>query len=105
MPRLLVTTREGVECSLQTGDARSVMEIIRDSGVGDILALCGGNCSCATCHVYVDASFAGRLPAMDECEEDLLDASEHRDARSRLACQIPFDETLDGLKVTIAPPD
>lgn len=105
MPRLLVTTREGVECSLEADGTLSVMEIIRDSGVGDILALCGGNCSCATCHVYVDAAFAGLLPAMDECEKDLLDASEHRDARSRLACQIPFGGELDGLKVTIAPPD
>lgn len=105
MPRLLVTTREGVECSLEVHGARSVMEVIRDSGVGDILALCGGNCSCATCHVYVDDSFAPLLPAMDACEKDLLDASEHRDARSRLACQIPVREDLDGLRVTIAPPD
>ena len=73
----------------------SVMEIARDAGVDEILALCGGCCSCATCHVHVDPAFADRLPPMSEDENDLLDSVDDRDAFSRLSCQIPFGPALD----------
>ncbi|MEO1168051.1 MAG: 2Fe-2S iron-sulfur cluster-binding protein [Pseudomonadota bacterium] len=72
---------------------------------GGFLALCGGCCSCATCHVHVDPEFASKLPEMDEDENDLLDSSDHRNEHSRLSCQIPFEDALDGLKVTIAQED
>ena len=83
----------------------SVMEIARDAGVDEILALCGGCCSCATCHVHVDPAFADRLPPISEDENDLLDSSSDRTATSRLSCQIQFTSALDGLRVTIAPED
>ena len=67
------------------------MEVIRDAGIDELLALCGGCCSCATCHVHVDPDFAARLPPMSEDENDLLDSSDDRDETSRLSCQIPFD--------------
>jgi 2Fe-2S ferredoxin len=79
------------------------MEIIRNSGSDEILALCGGSRSCATCHVYVDPSFADKLPPAAPEELELLDFSEHKQATSRLSCQLPFSAALDGLKVTIAP--
>ena len=66
---------------------------------------CGGCCSCATCHVYVDPAFADKLPAISADESDLLDSSDHRNATSRLSCQLPMTAALDGLKVTIAPED
>jgi ferredoxin, 2Fe-2S len=81
------------------------MELIRDNGFDELLALCGGCCSCATCHVFVDDSFADKLPAMSEDENDLLDSSDHRAGNSRLSCQLQFTDALDGLKVTIAPED
>ena len=81
------------------------MEIIRDAGFNELLALCGGCCSCATCHVYVDDGFAGRLPEMTADENDLLDSSDHRQANSRLSCQLTFTSALDGMRVTIAPED
>ena len=105
MPTLIVTTREGEERSLDGEAGLSVMEVIRDGGIDEILALCGGCCSCATCHVHVDPSFADRLPTMSEDENDLLDSTSDRDANSRLSCQIPFTDALDGLKVTIAAED
>lgn len=83
----------------------TVMEAIRDNGFDDLLALCGGCCSCATCHVHVDSEFASRLPIMSEDENDLLDSSDHRDETSRLSCQIPMSAELDGPRVTIAPED
>jgi 2Fe-2S ferredoxin len=81
------------------------MEIIRDAGFDELLALCGGCCSCATCHIHVDAAFAASSPAMSEDENDLLDSSSHRNTESRLSCQIPFSAALDGLRVTIAEED
>lgn len=84
---------------------RSVMELIRGAGIDELVALCGGCCSCATCHVYIDADDVERLPPSSTDEGDLLDSSEHRIDRSRLSCQIVFDEALDGLRVRIAPED
>ena len=105
MPKLIVVTRGGEEQEI-TGEAGlSVMEVIRDAGIDEILALCGGCCSCATCHVHVDPEFADLLPKMGPDEDDLLDATSDRDATSRLSCQIPFTAELDGLRVRIAEED
>ena len=105
MPQLIVVMRNGEEKTI-TGEAGlSVMEVIRDAGIDEILALCGGCCSCATCHVHVDPEFADKLPKLGLDENDLLDSSAGRDATSRLSCQIPFTDALDGLKVRIAAED
>jgi ferredoxin, 2Fe-2S len=103
--KLNVVTREGQEIALEAEGGLSVMEIIRDGGIDELLALCGGCCSCATCHVHVDPEFADQLPAMSEDENDLLDSSDHRNETSRLSCQVVFTDALDGLKVTIAQED
>jgi len=100
-----VTTREGDTATLEGRPGLSLMEIARENGVEELLALCGGCCSCATCHVYVDDGFRDRLPAMSTDEDDLLDSSDHRTARSRLACQISYSDALDGIRITIAPED
>ena len=105
MPKLIVTTREGEERELDGEAGLSVMEVIRDGGIDELLALCGGCCSCATCHVHVDPDFADLLPAMGEDENNLLDSTGDRDATSRLSCQIPFTDALDGLRVKIAEED
>lgn len=105
MAKLLVTNREGEETAIDVENGISVMEAIRDNGFDELLALCGGCCSCATCHVYVAPGFEGKLPAMSEDENDLLDSSDHRNDASRLSCQIEMSADLDGLKVTIAPED
>lgn len=105
MPKLIVVNRAGEESTIDVAEGLTVMEAIRDNGFDELLALCGGCCSCATCHVHVDADFADRLPAMSEDENDLLDSSDYRAATSRLSCQLAFTSDLDGLKVTIAPED
>ena len=105
MPKLIVTTREGVEYEVEGAAGISVMQVIRAASVDELLALCGGACSCATCHVYVDAAFIGSLPELSSDEEDLLEGSSHRQPGSRLSCQIPFSAVTDGLRVTIAPED
>lgn len=105
MPKLTVVTRDGEERTVEAASGLTVMEAIRDNGFDELLALCGGCCSCATCHVHVDPVFADLLPAITEDEDDLLDSSDDRDATSRLSCQIPFTDALDGLKVRIAAED
>ncbi|MDX3910124.1 MAG: 2Fe-2S iron-sulfur cluster-binding protein [Sphingobium sp.] len=105
MPKLIVVNRSGEESTVEGDAGLSVMEIIRDNGFDELLALCGGCCSCATCHVYADPAFADALPAMTEDENDLLDSSDHRNETSRLSCQLVMTEALDGLRVTIAAED
>ena len=105
MPTLIVVNRAGEEASVEVGEGLTIMEAIRDNGFDELLALCGGCCSCATCHVHIDPSFKDKLPEMTVDEDDLLDSSDHRDENSRLSCQIPFTDELSGLKVTIAQED
>jgi ferredoxin, 2Fe-2S len=105
MPKLIIVNRAGQEKTVEAEAGLSVMETIRDKGFDELLALCGGSCSCATCHVYVDDAFAGQLPAMDGDENELLDSSSHRTDASRLSCQITMTDALDGMRVTIAPED
>lgn len=105
MPKLVVVNRAGEEKTVEAETGLSVMEAIRDNGFDELLALCGGCCSCATCHIHVDPAFTDKLPAMSEDENDLLDSSDHRDATSRLSCQIQMTAALDGLKVRIAEED
>ncbi len=105
MPKLIVVTRDGNEKTIEAEDGLSVMEAIRDNGFDELLALCGGCCSCATCHIYVDEAWTEATGAVSEDENDLLDSSDHRQGNSRLSCQIQVSGALDGLKVTIAPED
>lgn len=105
MSKIFVTLRNGETRELAAREGYSVMEIIRDSGIDDILAMCGGCCSCATCHVYVDPAFTAETGAPSSSEADLLDFSDHKTDHSRLSCQIKMRPALDGLRVTVAPED
>lgn len=105
MPRITVTLRDGSSRDIDGIAGLSVMENLRDNGVDEVLALCGGCCSCATCHVYVDDEWSAATGSPGADENDLLDSSDHRRATSRLSCQIAFNPALDGLRVTVAPED
>ena len=96
------TDREGRTFTLSATPGTVLMELLRDEGLG-IEAICGGNCACATCQVYVDLSQTG---PRGELEEELAGSTDAFDPeRSRLSCQIRLEETHDGLAVTIAPED
>src|SRR3954470_9954544 len=105
MAQLIIVGRDGTEKQVEGKSGWSVMENIRNSGFDELLALCGGCCSCATCHVHVAEDWVARLEQIGADEDDLLDSSSCRRANSRLSCQIEFGEELDGLKVQIAPED
>lgn len=105
MPKLTIITRDGETRDIEAANGHSVMEAIRNAGIDELLAICGGCCSCATCHVYVDPGSAGELPEVSETEDDLLDSSDHRKTGSRLSCQIIMSDELNGLRIEIAPED
>ena len=102
MTQINVVKRDGTTKDITATDGVSLMESLRDAGFDDLLALCGGCCSCATCHVHIDNETLAKLPPMSDDESDLLDSSEHRDGNSRLSCQVMVDGSLDGATVTIA---
>ena len=105
MTQVFITDSQSAESALDIKPGASLMQVITDAGMGDLLALCGGMCSCATCHVYVAEDFLTRLPEMSEDEKDLLEMSAHHAENSRLACQIRLTDELSGLAATIAPCD
>ena len=105
MTMISITDRSGNERTIRAQDGVSLMKNIRDGGFDELLALCGGCLSCATCHVFVDEEFLDRLAPVSEDENDLLDSSDARQPNSRLSCQIPVGPELDGLRATIAPED
>jgi len=106
MTRVVVIDRDGVEHEVEAAPSGSLMEVLRDSGDFGVTAICGGLCSCATCHVYVDSAWAGKLKPRHNDEQEILTAlSSFRQEASRLSCQVPFTEDLDGIRVQVAPED
>lgn len=105
MAQLSVTLRDGSIRLVEAELGLSVMENIRNAGLDELLALCGGCCSCATCHVYVERGpVEARVPGSAD-EDDLLESSDHRRDDSRLSCQLILTEALGDLAVRIAPED
>lgn len=104
MPHVTYISPDGTNTTLEARDGESVMEVAVKNGVRGIVAECGGACSCATCHVYVDPSFQDTVGEVNDLEDDMLDGAEaERLDNSRLSCQIKMRDDLDGLIVRIAP--
>lgn len=104
MPKVTYIAPDGTETTLEARDGDSVMETAVKNGVKGIVAECGGSCSCATCHVYVDDAFMDAVGEAGPLEDDMLDgAASERLPNSRLSCQIKMCGDLDGLCVRIAP--
>jgi ferredoxin, 2Fe-2S len=102
MARMTVVDRDGKEHEIDANPGLKIMEILRELDYG-VAAICGGLCSCATCHIYVDEPWAPRLPKRQSDEMELLnELPDFREATSRLSCQVDFTEALSGIKVTVA---
>lgn len=102
MTTIHVIGRDGGESAVEAYDDEPLMYTLRDLDDG-VAAICGGMCSCATCHVYVDAEWLTRLPEPAPEESDLLEELENSRENSRLSCQIRLTPQLEGLRVTLAP--
>ena len=101
---VVVTTRDGEELKVtQSTGQQTLMQMLYEADVG-VEAICGGCSSCATCHVFINAEWASKLPDRDQGELMLLQYTEHFDPeRSRLSCAIQISNELDGMQMTIAP--
>jgi len=103
MPRIIYQQASGERREVEVPVGHTIMEGALDNNVPGILAECGGACACATCHAYISEDWLGRLKAMDDMEDAMLDTAEERQPNSRLTCQIEVTEDLDGLELIIAP--
>ncbi|MDH3787661.1 MAG: 2Fe-2S iron-sulfur cluster-binding protein [Xanthomonadales bacterium] len=102
MIRIKVTDLDGQEHELEARPDSVLMELLREQDWG-IAALCGGMCSCATCHVFVDERWLDSFPMKQSDEEELLEMLDHFQPNSRLSCQLRVQAAHDGLAVTLAP--
>ena len=102
MIRIKVTDLDGQEHELEARPDSVLMELLREQDWG-IAALCGGMCSCATYHVFVDERWLDSFPMKQSDEEELLEMLDHFQPNSRLSCQLRVQAAHDGLAVTLAP--
>lgn len=104
LPKIVFISADQSEDTVDASLGDSVMMTATRNGVAGIVAECGGNCSCATCHVWVRDEFLPLVGEPEEMEEDLLDlAVSERRQGSRLSCQITVTADMDGLTVEIPP--
>jgi len=101
MPRITYIEFNQAQHEVSVPPGMSVMEGAVENDVPGIVAECGGSCSCATCHVYVDTQWLGRLGTPSTHEADMLACVEDQRENSRLSCQIQVSDELDGLVVRL----
>ena len=99
MPKITYIAFDGTETTVEAKEGMSVMQTAVNNGVDGIVAECGGACSCATCHVYVDEGWFDKLPEAMAMEKEMLDFVMSPEPTSRLSCQIKVTAELDGLVV------
>lgn len=99
MAKIKYIEHDGKEHVIDVQPGTTVMEGAVRNMIPGIDADCGGACACATCHVYVDKAWLGKIQPMQEMEKTMLDFAEGVEQNSRLSCQIQVTEALDGLTV------
>jgi len=103
MATIYVTDRDGTEHQIEGEAGQTIMEALRELDYG-VEALCGGMCSCATCHVFIESEWYARLTPLEDDELELVEETEsYRASHSRLSCQLEFTAALAGIRLTIAP--
>lgn len=98
-----VIDRAGVETRISAEAGQTVLEALQQSGIDELSAQCGGNCSCATCHIYVKGHSNGAISPMSVDEDDLLEGANCRTQESRLSCQVVLEANLEDVIIRIAP--
>jgi 2Fe-2S ferredoxin len=102
MPKITFVGSDGSAADVDAEAGHTLMETAVDNSIAGMVGECGGACACATCHAYIAEDWLGRLPAMDDMEDAMLESAMDRRANSRLSCQIEVTDELEGLTVTIA---
>lgn len=101
MPQVKFIEFNGTEHVVDANNGESIMVAATSNLVPGIDADCGGECSCATCHVMISSDWQSKLRPRSEQEESMLDLNPDRTDESRLSCQIPMSEELDGIEVRL----
>ncbi len=102
MAKAIYIEHDGETTEVELPDGWTLMQGATMNGIEGIEGECGGSCSCATCHCYVDEAYLDALPEMGEIEDDMLDfAVSERQANSRLSCQIKMSAAIDGIVVRL----
>lgn len=101
MPRIIFVEHDGTEHEIEAQSGLSLMNAAIDNLVPGIDADCGGECSCATCHVMVRDAWTAKVGKPNDREESMLDLNPERQDNSRLSCQVPVTDELDGLTVDV----
>ena len=101
MPQITFIQPDGTQQVVQAQTGMTVMETAKKHMIEGIEAECGGACACATCHVYVDEAWLGKVGGPNEMEEDMLDFAFDVRPASRLSCQIKVTDDLNGLVVRV----
>ncbi len=101
MPTINFIDTNKTTTSIKVRNGTNVKDAALDNDVDGIYGDCGGSCTCATCHVYVDKNWFSKLPKADEYEQDMLEFAADATQQSRLSCQITMSDELDGITITI----
>ena len=101
MPKVIFIQKDGNASAVNALPGDSIMETAVDNDIDGIIAECGGACSCATCHIYVENAWLGKLPPPDSLEDGMLDCVIERRPNSRLSCQIRVSDEIDGIVVHV----
>jgi 2Fe-2S ferredoxin len=99
MAKITYIEHNGTEHTVEVPNGLTVKDGAINNMIPGILAECGGNCACATCHVYVDPAWTGTVGPPSDVEADMLDFANDPQDNSRLSCQIEVSAELDGLVV------
>jgi 2Fe-2S ferredoxin len=101
MAKIIFVSHDGNQTTVDADNSMTLMNAAIDNGVAGIDADCGGECSCATCHVLIDDAWMAKAGSPSEQEESMLYLNPDREARSRLSCQIQVSDDLDGIIVNL----
>jgi 2Fe-2S ferredoxin len=101
MPTIVFEQPDGARRQIEAPVGITLMEAARLNDIAGVVAQCGGACACATCHVYVDPAWIGKLEKVEDMEEGMLETAWEPRANSRLSCQIQLTAKLDGLTVRV----
>ena len=101
MPIVTFISADGSAQDIHTEGGVSLMEVAVNNGIEGIAAVCGGSCSCATCHCYIDDAWLSKIPVAEELENAMLESAMERKDNSRLSCQIVVTDELDGMVVRL----
>ncbi len=103
MPNITYVEHDGTEHTVDVEEEMSLMEGATLNMVPGVEGMCGGICSCATCHCYLADEVLAKLPKPSAGELQMLDSASHRTANSRLGCQVAVTAEMEGLRVDLPP--